>query len=115
MWKGCQFVSGLVRALGKLRGGIGRFLPCSFGGHMSTETLRLESVFSCFDNFPSDDPECCVAPPVADSRFCFPESLDEWHTFASGRPDQGIDSDHILGSRVSQGNARAGAPRTSRH
>ena len=33
--QGWRFVSSLVRALGKLLGGIGRFLPCSVGGHMS--------------------------------------------------------------------------------
>ena len=32
---GCQFVSSLVRALAKLPGGIGRFLPCSLGCHLS--------------------------------------------------------------------------------
>ena len=32
---GCQFISSLVRALGKLRGGIGRFLPCQVGTHLS--------------------------------------------------------------------------------
>ena len=32
---GCQFVSSLVRALAKLPGGLGRFLPCRAGSHMS--------------------------------------------------------------------------------
>ena len=32
---GCQFLSCLVRALAKLSGGLGRFLPCSLGSHMS--------------------------------------------------------------------------------
>ena len=32
---GCQFMSNLVRALAKLPGGIGRFLPCRIGSHMS--------------------------------------------------------------------------------
>ena len=32
---GCQFVSSLVRALGKLPGGLGRFLPCQVGTHLS--------------------------------------------------------------------------------
>ena len=32
---GCQFLSSLVRALAKLPGGIGRFLPCRIGSHMS--------------------------------------------------------------------------------
>ena len=31
----CQFISSLVRALAKLPGGLGRFLPCEFGSHMS--------------------------------------------------------------------------------
>ena len=33
--RGCQFLSCLVRALAKLPGGLGRFLPCSLGSHMS--------------------------------------------------------------------------------
>ena len=32
---GCQFISSLVRALAKLPGGMGRFLPCVVGSHMS--------------------------------------------------------------------------------
>ena len=32
---GCQFLSSSVRALAKLPGGLGRFLPCSPGSHMS--------------------------------------------------------------------------------
>ena len=32
---GCQFLSSLVRALAKLPGVLGRFLPCSLGSHMS--------------------------------------------------------------------------------
>ena len=32
---GCQFISSLVRALGKLPGGLGRFLPCQIGTHLS--------------------------------------------------------------------------------
>ena len=32
---GCQFVSSLIRALAKLSGGLGRFLPCSLGSHKS--------------------------------------------------------------------------------
>ena len=32
---GCQCLSSLVRALAKLPGGIGRFLPCRVGSHMS--------------------------------------------------------------------------------
>ena len=32
---GCQCVSSLIRALAKLPGGLGRFLPCGLGSHMS--------------------------------------------------------------------------------
>ena len=32
---GCQFIGSLVRALAKLPGGLGRFLPCSLGSHVS--------------------------------------------------------------------------------
>ena len=32
---GCQFLSSLVRALAKLPGGLGRFVPCHLGSHMS--------------------------------------------------------------------------------
>ena len=32
---GCQFISSLVRALSKLRGGLGQFLPCQVGTHLS--------------------------------------------------------------------------------
>ena len=32
---GCQFISSLVRALTKLPGGLGGFLPCGLGSHMS--------------------------------------------------------------------------------
>ena len=32
---GCQFLSSLVRALGKLPGGLSRFLPCHVGTHLS--------------------------------------------------------------------------------
>ena len=30
-----QFLSSLLRALSKLSGGLGRFLPCELGSHMS--------------------------------------------------------------------------------
>ena len=33
--QGCRFIRSLVRALGKLPGGLGRFLPCTVGSHMS--------------------------------------------------------------------------------
>ena len=32
---GCQFIRSLVRALAKLPGGLGRFLPCGLGSHVS--------------------------------------------------------------------------------
>ena len=32
---GCQFLCSLVRALAKLPGGLGRFMPCSLGTHLS--------------------------------------------------------------------------------
>ena len=32
---GCQFLSSLIRALSKLPGGLGRFLPCKLGSHLS--------------------------------------------------------------------------------
>ena len=31
----CQFIRSLVRALAKFPGGLGRFLPCRLGSHMS--------------------------------------------------------------------------------
>ena len=38
---GCQFISSLVRALTKLPGGLGRFLPCRVGSHMSTLSVLM--------------------------------------------------------------------------
>ena len=32
---GCHFISSLVRALAQLPGGVGRFMPCGVGSHMS--------------------------------------------------------------------------------
>ena len=32
---GCQFLSSLIRALAKLPGGLGRFMPCNLGSHLS--------------------------------------------------------------------------------
>ena len=43
---GCQFISSLVRALAKLPGGLSRFLPCTFGSHMSR--LRHLGWSQCF-------------------------------------------------------------------
>ena len=43
---GCQFLSSLVRALDKLPGGIGRFLPCTLGTHLSR--LRHVGWNQCF-------------------------------------------------------------------
>ena len=45
---GCQFLSSLVRALAKLPGGLGRFLPCNLGSHLS-RACWLESMFSWFE------------------------------------------------------------------
>ena len=33
--QGCRFISCLIRALGKLLGGMGGFLPCAVGRHFS--------------------------------------------------------------------------------
>ena len=33
--QGCQFISSLFRVLDKLVGGLGQFIPCRIGGHMS--------------------------------------------------------------------------------
>ena len=35
IWQGCRFISSPVRSLGKIPGCIGRFLPCTVGGHFS--------------------------------------------------------------------------------
>ena len=43
--QGCQFISSLVRALAKLLGGLGRFLPCKIGSGI-INALRL-SVCGC--------------------------------------------------------------------
>ena len=46
---GCQFSSGLVRALAKPPGGLGRFLLLlDWLSHVSFKASRLESVFSRF-------------------------------------------------------------------
>ena len=44
---GCQFLSSLVRALAKLPGGIGRFLPCGeWLSYVQVKASWVESVFS---------------------------------------------------------------------
>ena len=54
---GCQFLSSLVRALAKLRGGLGKFLPCRFGSHMSR--LRYLGWNQCFHGLSSRPLESC--------------------------------------------------------
>ena len=56
--KDASFVSRLVRSLSKLPGGIGRFLPCSFGGHMST--LRHLGWDQCSHGLTSGPLESCL-------------------------------------------------------
>ena len=47
---GCQFLSSLVRDLAKLLGGLGRFLPCRLGSHMSRPRASwMEPVFPWFN------------------------------------------------------------------
>ena len=54
---GCQFISSLVRALGKVPGGGGRFLPCRLGSHMSR--LRHLGWNQCSRGLPSRPLEYC--------------------------------------------------------
>ena len=54
---GCQFISSLVRALGKLSGGLGRFLPCQVGTHLSR--LRHLGSNQCSHGFTSRPLESC--------------------------------------------------------
>ena len=54
---GCQFISSLVRALGKLPGGLGRFLPCSLGSHLSR--LRHVGWNQCTHGLISRPSESC--------------------------------------------------------
>ena len=54
---GCQFISSLVRALGKLPGGLGRFLPCQVGSHLSR--LRHSGWNQCSHGLTSRPLESC--------------------------------------------------------
>ena len=54
---GCQFLSSLIRALAKLPGGLGRFLPCKLGSHMSR--LRHRGWTQCSDGLSSRPLESC--------------------------------------------------------
>ena len=54
---GCQFLSSIVRALAKLPGGLGRFLPCSLGSHMSR--LRHVGWNQCSHGLDSRPLESC--------------------------------------------------------
>ena len=55
--QGCQFISSLVRALDKLPGGVGRFLPCQVGTHMSS--LRHMGWGQCSHGLTSRPLESC--------------------------------------------------------
>ena len=55
--RGCQFLSSLVRALSKLPGGLGRFLPCNLGSHMSR--LRHLGWNQCSHGLTSRPSESC--------------------------------------------------------
>ena len=54
---GCQFLSSPIRALGKLPGGLGRFLPCQVGTHLSR--LRHLGWNQCFHGLTSRPLESC--------------------------------------------------------
>ena len=54
---GCQFLSCLLRALSKLSGGLGRFLPCNLGSHMSR--LRRLGWNQCSHGLSSRPLESC--------------------------------------------------------
>ena len=55
---GCQFLSSLVRALAKLPGGLGRFVPCHLGSHMAR--LRHIGWSQCSHGLSSRPFECGV-------------------------------------------------------
>ena len=54
---GCQFLSSLIRALAKLPGGLGRFMPCNLGTHLSG--LRHVGWNHCSHGFYSRPLESC--------------------------------------------------------
>ena len=54
---GCQFLSSLLRALGKLPGGLSRFLPCKLGPHLSR--LRHVGWNQCSHGLDSRPLESC--------------------------------------------------------
>ena len=55
--QGCQFISNLVRAVGKLPSGICRFLPCGVGSHMSRS--RHSGWEQCYHGLASRPLESC--------------------------------------------------------
>ena len=57
IWQGCQFIRSLVQALDKLLGGVGRFLPCRVGFHMSR--LRHSGWDQCSHGLTSRPLESC--------------------------------------------------------
>ena len=54
---GCQFLSSLVRAFAKLPGGLGRFMPCNLGSHLSR--LRHVGWNQCSHGLTSRPLESC--------------------------------------------------------
>ena len=84
---GCQFLSGLVRALAKLPGGLGRFLPCRIGSHMSR--LRHLGWNQCSHGLTSRPLESChhqCLKAVCVFFWCYPKGFSfgpsGWHTEA---------------------------------
>ena len=53
----CQFLSSLIRALAKLPGGLGRFMPCNLGSHLSR--LRHVGWNQCSHGLDSRPLESC--------------------------------------------------------